>query len=85
MGFSLAIFLGLTAIETAAGYHTDPPALMFAPLLALPGVALGSIIAWRTQLAWPFYVGFAVSLLPIFLAFVLPEALDPTLGNGGSD
>lgn len=85
MGFSLAIFLVLTAIETAAGYHTDPPALMFAPLLALPGVAIGAVVSWRTQLAWPFYVGFAVSLLPIVLAFVLPEAFDPTLGNSGSD
>jgi hypothetical protein len=31
MAFSLVVFLGLTAIETAAGYHTDPPVLMFVP------------------------------------------------------
>jgi hypothetical protein len=85
MGFSLVVFLGLTAIETAAGYHTDPPVLMFVPLLALPAVAFGSIVSWRTQLVWPFLVGALVSLLPIVLAFVLPEALDPTLGNGGTD
>jgi hypothetical protein len=85
MGFSLAVFLGLTAIETAVGYHTDPPALMFVPLLALPAVAFGSIVSWRTQLVWPFFLGALVSLLPIVLAFLLPEALDPTFGSGGAD
>jgi hypothetical protein len=85
MAFSLAVFLLLTAVETAAGYHTNPPALMFVPLLALPAVALGAAVSWRTQLAWPFFAGAVVSLLPIILAFVLPEVFDPTLGNPGAD
>jgi hypothetical protein len=85
MGFSLVAFLALTALEAIGGYHTHPPALMFVPLLALPGAAIGSVVSWRTKREWPFYVGLAVSLLPIVLAFVLPEAFDPTLGNRGSD
>jgi hypothetical protein len=86
MTFSLTVFLFLTEIEaTVGGYHTNPPALMFVPLLALPGVALGSVVSWRTQLAWPFFLGAAVSLLPIVLAFLLPEALDPTLGANAAD
>jgi hypothetical protein len=85
MSFSLLAFLFLTAIATAGGYHTHPPALMFVPLLALPGAVAGSVVSWRTKRAWPFYLGLAVSLLPIVLAFVLPEALDPTLGSRGSD
>lgn len=81
-GFSLLAFLALTALETFGGYETDPAALMFLPLLALPGAALGSVLSRRTRREWPFWVGVVVTMLPVVLAFVLPEALDPSLGQG---
>jgi len=84
-GFSLFVFLALTALETFGGYRTQPPALMFIPLLALPGATVGALFSWHTKRHWPFFLGLAVTLSPIVCAFVLPEVFDPTLGQAGSD
>ena len=48
---------------------------------ALPGAAVGAVVTHSTRRWWPFFLGLAITLLPIVLYIVLPGP--PSLVAGG--
>jgi hypothetical protein len=62
--------------------------MLLSPLLLLPATIAGSVLAWRRREWLPFYVGTAVSLLPVAVLILASIVFDPapsSLGAGGMD